>query len=304
MDLTQLEVKREYQNIDILLSDSVNKLAVVIENKVGSKQHGDQLRQYFKIAQQEFKNYKRMGVYLTPEGDDPENPDYVAFSYTQVRKLVQEVLLRDFLISDAVRSTLVQYADLLGRRFMADIELKQLCANIYKRHRQAIDILKANIPDDRGDLAIFLRELIDTEGFILDDSNNNYVRFIPKDLDLQVFLGSEGWTSSGRLVLFEFRLSSDSMILIIQMGPGSAYHRQLIHEFALANRPLFCPESILYAKWQRLFKMSILDSKEFDTETDKRLETIRKKWEEFLRSFLPDIRNKILNHEWPQPVTK
>src|SRR5690349_19066545 len=41
-DLDELIVLREWQNIDILLIDERNKLAVIIENKIGSTEHNEQ----------------------------------------------------------------------------------------------------------------------------------------------------------------------------------------------------------------------------------------------------------------------
>lgn len=42
-DLGQMEVRREWRRIDIFLCDEREKLTVVIENKIGSGEHGDQL---------------------------------------------------------------------------------------------------------------------------------------------------------------------------------------------------------------------------------------------------------------------
>ncbi|MBK7706475.1 MAG: PD-(D/E)XK nuclease family protein [Acidobacteria bacterium] len=43
---------REWRNIDILLKDKSNKLAVVIENKIDSGEHSEQLTRYRQIAKE------------------------------------------------------------------------------------------------------------------------------------------------------------------------------------------------------------------------------------------------------------
>ena len=45
-DLGQMEVRREWQHIDIFLLDEREKLAVIIENKIGTGEHSDQLDRY------------------------------------------------------------------------------------------------------------------------------------------------------------------------------------------------------------------------------------------------------------------
>ena len=68
-DLGELIVQREWQNIDILLTDERNHLAVIIENKIDSNEHGEQLQRYRKIVSQHFPGWHILGLYLTPEGD-------------------------------------------------------------------------------------------------------------------------------------------------------------------------------------------------------------------------------------------
>lgn len=299
LDLSQVEVLREYGNIDIFLRDSSHKLAVIIENKVGSKQHSDQLERYRTFISSKHPDYRIVGIYLTPEGEESGNKHYASFSYENVRNLVLEVLSREtVLIGNAVRSALEQYTDLLGRRFMADRELEALCAKLYKRHKQAIDILVANIPDERGTLAEKLEEFINSENFISDDSNNVYVRFMPPDLDLPFFLGGSGWTSSTRIVLFEFRLQRNAILVTLQMGPGPADKRERIHKFALTNKPPFSPEKNLSPKYQRLFTKSLLDSKELQLEEDAKLDLLETRWKEFLEIDLPQIKKAIIGAPW------
>ena len=46
-DLTQATVFREWHHTDILVVDDVNRLAVTIENKIGTGEHSDQLNRFF-----------------------------------------------------------------------------------------------------------------------------------------------------------------------------------------------------------------------------------------------------------------
>ncbi|MEJ7841264.1 MAG: PD-(D/E)XK nuclease family protein [Rubrobacter sp.] len=69
-DLDQIEVRREWQHIDIFLVDERNRLAVVIENKIDTGEHSDQLGRYYEVVKQHYPNCKVIGLYLTPAGDE------------------------------------------------------------------------------------------------------------------------------------------------------------------------------------------------------------------------------------------
>ena len=64
-DLGQMEVRREWQRIDILLLDERNRLAVIIENKIDTGEHSDQLQRYYEIVRQHYPGYRMIGLYLT-----------------------------------------------------------------------------------------------------------------------------------------------------------------------------------------------------------------------------------------------
>lgn len=299
MDLTRADVTREHQNIDVLIRDAPNRLVVIIENKVDSKQHSDQLVKYYEYVTKTYPGYRLLSVYLTLDGDDPENDKYVAFSHSKVRGLIQEVLSKDGLLFDpTVRSAIEQYGDLLGRHFMADEKLQELCVKIYKRHKQAIDLIRENIPDDRETIAEELQTLVSEAGFILDDSNYSYVRFLPKQIDLPFFKGSTDWTDSRRLILFEFQLRQSSLLLRLQMGPGDQSKRTAIHQFAVKNKRPFSADKTLYTKWQQLYKKQILTSSDYDEDREAISRTIKERWADFLRSDLPQIVKLIEDQPW------
>ena len=54
LDFYSFSVLREWKNIDILLVSSEEKCVLVIENKVGSHEHGNQLDRYRGIVEKEY----------------------------------------------------------------------------------------------------------------------------------------------------------------------------------------------------------------------------------------------------------
>ena len=71
MNLTDVQIYREWKNIDILIV--LNDIVVCVENKILTKEHSNQLQRYRKIVEENFPNLKKIFVYLTPFGDISEN---------------------------------------------------------------------------------------------------------------------------------------------------------------------------------------------------------------------------------------
>ena len=69
-DLTAVTIKREYSEIDILVSNSKSKQAVIIENKILAVDQKEQLKKYYKILKSQ-GFHKVYLVYLTLDGRDP-----------------------------------------------------------------------------------------------------------------------------------------------------------------------------------------------------------------------------------------
>jgi hypothetical protein len=69
-DLGRLTVRREWHFIDILLVDLTNHFVVLIENKIDSSEHSDQLSRYLSIVRDEYpeSKWRLVALYLTPGG--------------------------------------------------------------------------------------------------------------------------------------------------------------------------------------------------------------------------------------------
>ena len=68
VDLSKAEVKREWNNIDILASDPANRIVLLIENKISTGEHSDQLSRYYFLVESAFPGCRIVAVFLTPEG--------------------------------------------------------------------------------------------------------------------------------------------------------------------------------------------------------------------------------------------
>jgi hypothetical protein len=83
---------------------------------------------------------KTLHVYLTVEGDEASDDDWISYRHAYVHRVLKRV--RDTYrnsIGDDVRVFLD--LNLIGTRFMKDDELDSLCQQIYKKHRQALNLI-------------------------------------------------------------------------------------------------------------------------------------------------------------------
>ncbi len=182
MTFGDVEVRREWRHIDVLVIDRGNRLAILIENKVGCGEGKGQLARYRQIVLQEFPRFKLVPVFLTLEGDSTEDEDagdFICYDYGQLLGVLQGIFdQRGSQMPEAVAAFLAQYIATLRRLTMQDTKLTELCRTIYRRHREAIDLIK-----EHGGMSLFNQvatDIIERDGGCenLNSSNSN-LWFLP-----------------------------------------------------------------------------------------------------------------------------
>ncbi len=141
--------------IDIFLSSQSAKKLMVIENKVFTSTHDEQLTRYKREVDEyrAWDDYKKIYVYLTPLGDHPYelkpegmiyNADYCVFSYIGILNIINEIkkdlpkdknsLKLKFLMED--------YVEMVDANILnTSSELRALCNEIRRKHKDALEIL-------------------------------------------------------------------------------------------------------------------------------------------------------------------
>ena len=141
-DLQGVEIRREWRNIDLLLTCDEPKFVIAIENKVDSGEHGNQLQRYEDTVAAEFPDTKRLFVFLTPEGDEASDQDWVTYSYADLYQAFTRTRKANAgAIGGDVAVFLDHYLSLIGNRFMENEEIDKLCRRIYSNHRRALDLI-------------------------------------------------------------------------------------------------------------------------------------------------------------------
>ena len=288
-----VEILTEWRNIDILIRDDEHKFVCVIENKIYSKEQGNQLRKYKDIIQSEYPDYSKLFIYLTIEGDKPSDDNYLPLSYSDILQLIEHLIQGSSnKVGSEVLTFISHYKEMLRRYIMQDSEIQEICKRVYKRHKKALDLIFEYKPDKQREIYECLLDIINKDtDLILDDSYKRCIRFMAKIFD---FIPKEGvGLTSKRILSFAiYNITNVDMGLYIEICPGPQEFRAELYEIAKSNSKLFniINRRKLSPQWFAIYKKPMLSAKECE---EKEIDEIRELLEGRLRKFketdLPEI---------------
>jgi PD-(D/E)XK nuclease superfamily len=298
-DLHKIHVRREWQNIDILLVDDVHNFVTIIENKIDSKEHTNQLSRYYKDVQKHYPNYHIIGLYLTPDGDQPTEKAYVSVDYNLICTLLEDIVkIRETTLAADVRTVIQHYISILRRHIVSDSEVAKLCQRIYSKHRRALDLIYEHKPDRQATIRELLEDLIRRQAKLdLDDSTKSYIRFAPKQWNVPRLLEGKGWTSSGQILIFEFKNGTNSLKLGLMIGPGPQETREKLFEMA-SQPPFKSIHKALPNKWCAIYQSPFLNAEAYEESDDEIMARIKKHWSNFIENELTKISNIVMAQKW------
>ncbi len=261
MDLVDVEVRREWRNVDLLVHSKANQLVLLIENKIRGRESKGQLLRYKGIVQESFPDTKIMiPVLLTLEGDEPSEEaqglDYIPWSHVALYKVATEVVeQQQNRIPQDAQTFLRHYLDTLRRETMQDIELENLCKSIYRKHKAAIDlIVEYGAPTAFGDASEeFIEEHTDLK---LLKSKSIALWFIPKEWAGAMPRDIERWESPYPVSFwFQLRQEKQRLKLILEIGPiaNPERRRKLLDAFAQSGFRTTTQSYLENAKYTRVY---------------------------------------------------
>jgi hypothetical protein len=297
-NLDDIEIRREWNRIDLLVISSSNNLIIAIENKIESTEHSDQLTRYLNIITKEFPGYHKLFVYLTPEGLTPSDQNnWIIFDYGTIHSILKKLLeLRRTSLNDSVYDFLSQYATILRRYIMGNSEIEEICKKIYQKHRQALDRIFEYKPDIYSEISDILQDLIKKhDNLMSDDSSKTAIRFTSKSLDDLIPKKGEGWTRSKRILLFEFSNYDKRLVLRLYIGPGENEIRNRLHTIAKKDTKLFNKsDRKIGSKWLTIYQKDyLMNYEDTETETEGLKHIISEKFDHFIKDDLVKIEAHI-----------
>jgi len=217
-DIKDAEVFRERYNIDILAVSKSNKLAIIIENKVYSRERKDQLNRYLDTVKNKYVEYDTLPIFLTLFGDRPTDcQEYYTLSYEEVYDVLKGVISANrHSIDPKVIDFIDYYMKILEVLLMKNEDMERLCKEIYSNHKDAIDLIVQHGIVTQFGKAVeeFIDKNRDLEKIY---SNNRIFIFIPKTFKKTV-PDTNVDTRDKYLVIFWFKRTENKIHLYIEVG--------------------------------------------------------------------------------------
>lgn len=192
----KVEIRREWNNIDVLILFPEH--VVAIENKIWSKETGNQLERYISVIEDHFPDKNKSYVFLTPDGYIPEHASdtYISISYQVVIDILSRILeIKSNDLTSRMFILMEDYLQILKRNIMNDDKAVDLARKIYANHKSLFDFVYDHKPDLSENLRKYFNDKIEASGWVTGSVNKGYVRFQTKEMKalLPPYKNSNGW---------------------------------------------------------------------------------------------------------------
>ena len=151
---SEITVEKEYvvhnreSRIDIFVESKAAKTVLVIENKVFTGAHDDQLERYRRELADR-TDWKKIFVFLTPHGDAPSTDDdpsrvWCVLSYADILRAVRDLAQTCGRRNLKLKYLLEDYIDMVDTNILKkNRDLRALCKRIRREHADAVALLLA-----------------------------------------------------------------------------------------------------------------------------------------------------------------
>ncbi|NLD14054.1 MAG: PD-(D/E)XK nuclease family protein [Gammaproteobacteria bacterium] len=224
---------REYRtdkgrSIDVLIVIENLSLVLLVENKIKSSEHGNQLASYLDSIRKKYssdnadKEYTVIPVYLTLEGDEPSDPRYSGASYELIIELIKDSLAINSGVLPEQKVFIESYINTLENVVgQANQELIKVAEEIYAVHRKAIDfIVQAFVQDSYAQG--FQQFIEQSNEFVIKVSRNNFSAFTTMAFESVNTIPVDRWfiENGDRPICIEFYKCNERKLgIAIVVGP-------------------------------------------------------------------------------------
>ena len=184
---------------------------------------------------------------------------------------------------------MIHYSSLIKRHIVSNSEIAELCQKIYKKHKQALDLIFEHRPDLQSELSEKLKEIanqnIEFHQLIPGNFAKSYIDFYPREWE-------------GLPIVFHFLNLPDRLLIELFIFPGDNSIRKLIHQASLENLNIFSK-----GRWSEryitIYKKEILKHTDYeDADVDSLMMKVQESWDKFLAHDLSKIREIIAKTLW------
>jgi len=296
---TEKVISNPESRIDIFIQSKKAETTIVIENKVFTGTHDDQLHRY--EEETSIFNGKKIYVYLTPNGDIPTNEvgeyekNWTIISYDTIVDLLEKII-KDIPKSkqfDRLKFLLEDYIKMVDTNILKNnMKVRALCKDILKKHADAIELLNHysdNIDDVYDFTYNWIKENVSNihnlyyKGRQLSFYTNSIYNFFAK-YGRQVEI-SKSW--------FSFGLSINSKDGPVKLGIGLGKQTEEWGEPEQIIKKEILPDKAFGNKYCTLYQIELLSA----TDRQKNINEIKDLLEERLQNALLKFREieNVLN---------
>jgi hypothetical protein len=305
-DLGGTTVRREHRHIDLLLTNEDHRLAVVVENKVWTGEHSDQLGRYYEQVKGDHPGWQVLGIYLTPYGEAPSHRGYLRLSYGTVCGVLDGVMEdAGSTLTPEVAMTIEHYTDMVRRNIVGDAEVSRLCREIYQKHHRAIHRILEDLTTTSVAIHKLLRRLVNETpnlnyGYRETELLKDWIVFDHRGWDVAALKVGNRYQNSDRLLYFVFYSDfPNSLELWLELGPGDTDTRDRLLDLARRNPLTFAEVPDATEEYVGLFKRTIMTGELLDSlPAEDRQREIRRQWAAFLEDDLPRLEAALGKETW------
>lgn len=304
MDFEKAQVRRHWRHVDLLVIVNEEKLIVAIELKINSGEHSGQLGRYRKVVKEQWpeaNGWRHLFIFLTKDGDEAseeDGTDWITLGLADVAQELDSVVQKQKGASDA-RLLLSAYLAMLRRHHLTDKNQEELAAQLWSKHREALEFLMEHQPDDVGGLfgqiykerekiAAKLTEASDRR-VVFNSGSATRMYFAVEEWDSLPDFKSAEWRSN-RLMLLEFGLNRKSGRLRMHfvLGPGKQDVRQRYYDALIEGGAPLGKRKKFTDQYTRLGSKSIvIDGDEDQEDLQEAFEKVVKEIEKYAKETIP-----------------
>lgn len=282
-DLTDAEVRREWQNIDILIHSPRNKLVCAIENKIDSGELSHQLEKYEKTVNRYYKDCRAILIYLTPEGSTPSKSNWRTYSHSKVLEIIDSICTsyKSTLGAD-VYTLMTHYSTLIRRHIVSDSEIAELCRKIYTKHKQTLDLIFEHRPDLQSEIAAAIKNLlnqgIDSKELFVNYWSKGYISFETKDWENKLPIHA---------IYFQFENLPGSLVMRMQIGPieNKDIRQRLFNLSQRTEHSIFIKKARLNTNYTTIYNQPILKPSDYENaDIEDILKKVQVFWQDFIQN--------------------
>lgn len=295
INLNSIEIRREWRNIDILII--LNDDIIVIENKVDTMDHSNQLKRYKKIVDENFQKLKKHYVFLTPFGYEPDNEEsrviYINYSYYQISIILASILeIYKNNLSSKVINYIVDYKKIIDMELLMNDNLNEIALKLYNAHKDALDFIFENRPDPASILYPYFEKELIRRGYKISSKNKGYIKFTSEKLNQNIPKTGQGW-SNKEAFLFEidfFWSGKDSIFKAVISPCDEITKKKLLNSVERCDfykKPSGKKWLSVYTKRNPFIATDIV--KEDDSEITKKVSSIINDAEPVIKAFIHEL---------------